>query len=276
MKYQEINIEISDKCQGKRADKTPKLYAYIPSNSVEIDINRKRKTVLICPGGGYRLVSDREAEPIALKLVGEGFNAFVLRYSVAPASFPTALCEIATAMSMLREHKEEWNIDEDHIIVAGFSAGGHLAGSLATLWHTDFLESQTGLKKEQYKPNGVMLAYPVITAGEYAHKNSFENLLQEDELFEEMVSLENNVTNYMPPTFMWHTYDDAGVPVENSLLFATALNKHKISLELHIYPHGVHGLSLANELTCLDSMDACINKSCQSWMPLFITWLKSL
>lgn len=276
MIYQEIDIKISDACLGKRSDTTPKLYAYIPSNSEEIEANRKRKTVLLCPGGGYEFTSDREAEPVALRLLGEGVNVFVLRYSVAPASFPTALCEVATAIALIRERKDEWNVDENHIIVGGFSAGGHLAGSLATLWHTEFLEQQTQLLKEQYKPNAIMLAYPVVTSGVHAHTGSFKHLLQGEDTYRSMVSLEKNVTEHMPPTFIWHTYDDTTVPVENSLLLAMEMKKNYIPLELHIYPQGVHGLSLANAETAHPSNAACINERCQSWVSLFATWMKSL
>lgn len=274
MIYKEIELVISDKCTGSSSGVTPKLTMYLPDNSPEIDEHRKRKTIIICPGGGYAFTSDREAEPIALKLVGEGYNAFVLRYSVAPASFPTALCEVATAVATIREHYKEWNVDVDKIVVAGFSAGGHLAASLATLWHTEFLEEQTGLRKEQYKPNGVMLGYPVITAGVHAHRGSFENLLQNEDTYKHMVSIEENVTEHMPQAFIWHTYDDQGVPVENSLLLATEMKKYNIPLELHIYPHGSHGLSLADARTAKRIDNVYVNPHCQSWVPLFMTWLE--
>lgn len=274
MIHQVLDIKISDTCTGKKSTITPKLYAYVPSNSEEMDISKKRKTILICPGGGYEMTSDREAEPIALRLLSEGFNAFVLRYSVAPASFPTALCEVTTAVAMIREHSEEWNVDVDHIIVGGFSAGGHLAGSLGTLWHTEFLQQQTDLSREQYKPNGIMLSYPVITSDKHAHQGSFKNLLQGDDTYAELVSLEKNVTEHMPQTFIWHTYDDAAVPVENSLLLATAMKKYNIPLELHIYPSGVHGLSLANEETAKRENDNLVNHRCQSWIQLFVEWMK--
>ncbi len=276
MIYKEIDININSNCCGKKTNNTPKLFAYIPSNSLEYDINRKRKSILICPGGGYQFTSDREAEPIALKLIAEGYNAFILRYSCAPASFPTALCEVATSLSLIRKNKIQWNVDEDKIIVAGFSAGGHLAGSLATLWHTEFLEKQTGLNKEQYKPNGLMLGYPVITTCNYGHEDSFKNLLQDNIMFENLVSLEKNVTSYMPNTFIWHTDNDLDVPVENSLIFATELKKHNIPLELHIFPDGIHGLSLATEHIARPLQPESINIRCQIWFDMFILWLNSI
>lgn len=276
MIYKEINIKINHNCLGKTSNVVPKLYVYLPSNSAEIDSSKKRKTILICPGGGYHFTSDREAEPIALKLIAEGYNAFILRYSCAPASFPTALCELATSISLIRENKVEWNIDVNKIIIAGFSAGGHLAGSLATLWHTDFLEEQTGLKKGQYQPNGLMLGYPVVTTNSFSHIDSFRNLLQNSSEFQDYVSLEKNISSNMPSTFIWHTDNDSLVPVENSLLLATELKKHKIPLELHIFPDGVHGLSLATDYIASPTSPELINTRCQVWFDLFLSWLKEL
>lgn len=276
MIFKKVEIQTNRNTVGEMSDVIPKLYAYIPHNSMEIDPKRKRKTVIICPGGGYELTSDREAEPIALKFVAEDFNAFVLRYSVFPATFPTALCELATAVAMLRENKEEWNIDENYIIVAGFSAGGHLAASIGSLWHTEFLEQQMGMQKELYKPNGLILSYPVISSGEFAHKSSFKKLLGNSIQYENLVSIEKNITKHMPPAFIWHTFDDATVPVENSLLLAMEMKKNNIPIELHIYPQGVHGLSLASVQTSKDENEESVNAYCQSWFEFCIKWLKRL
>ena len=106
--------------------------AYITTNSAEINIDRKRPTVIICPGGGYRFTSDREAEPVALRFMAEGFNAIVLRYSVVPIRYPQQLLELAATVDYARKMKDKWNVDNENIIVCGFSAGGHLAASLGT------------------------------------------------------------------------------------------------------------------------------------------------
>lgn len=275
MIYRTMNIDVSGACTGKKSDIQTQLVAYLPSNSEKIEPNKKRKTVLVLPGGGYAFVSPRESEPVALRLMSAGFNAFVLNYSVAPATFPTSICEVATAIALIRENAKEWNVDTDCIVVGGFSAGGHLAGSIGTLWHTDFLEEQTGLKKEQYKPNGLMLAYPVFSS-EHQHVASFENLLggKGVEKYADLVALEKNITKNMPKSFIWHTFDDATVPMENSLVIASAMKKQGVPFELHIFPSGIHGLSLANETTAGKAEE---NKpDVAVWFDMFITWLENL
>lgn len=279
MIYQTMEVRPKQAGEGKPADGfTPTLTAYLPGNTPEIDSNRIRTTVLLCPGGGYCMTSDREAEPVALKLAAAGYNVFVLRYSVRPATFPTALVELATAVAMLREHAEGWHIQRDKIVVGGFSAGGHLAASLGVFWDTDYLEEQTGLPRTAYRPNGLLLNYPVITSGEFAHRGSFEALLA-DRYTEEMLaytSLEKQVSASTPPTFLWHTYTDDGVPVENALLWAGAMKKCGNPLELHIFPSGVHGLSLANALSAREDQKEMLEPDCEIWIELFLKWLKKI
>jgi len=269
MLYREIEF--------KEEQGTATLTTYIIDNHVEMDENRKRPMVIVCPGGGYRFVSQREAEPIAIQLNAMGLHACILRYSVYPAKFPTALTQLAKAVAYTREHAKEWNVDSDKIIVAGFSAGGHLAASLGTLWHEDFLQDIMKMPKENYRPNGMLLSYPVISSGEYAHRDSFVSLLQEryDELLDK-VSLEKQVTEFTPPAFLWHTFEDKAVPVENSLFMVQALNEKKISYELHIYPRGNHGLSLANDETRYRDDKGQMPDECQNWITMAGTWAKKL
>lgn len=235
----------------------------------------KRPTIIVCPGGGYQFVSYREDEPIAFQYLAKGYNVVVLHYSVYPATYPTALFELGRVVLTLREHAEEWLIDENKIVLMGFSAGGHLVASYSCFWTREFLSKELGCEKEMLKPNGLVLAYPVITSGEYAHRGSFVHLLGEryDELVDDM-SLENQVTEDNPPTFLWHTYTDPSVPVENSLMFTHALKEKGISAELHIYSEGGHGLSLANSLTAV--CDEQIVPSCQNWIELVHNWLTKL
>ncbi len=253
------------------------LTTYILDNNAEINEGRTRPMVIICPGGGYRHVSEREAEPIAVQLNAMGIHAGILRYTVYPAKFPTAVTQLAKAVALVREHAGEWNIAGDKIIVAGFSAGGHLAASLGTLWQEKFLEDIMQMPGERYRPNGLLLSYPVITSGEYAHRDSFAALLQEryDELLDRM-SLEKQVTENTPPTFIWHTFEDGAVPVENALLFSQALNARKIPFELHIYPRGWHGLALANEETRHKLDKEPLPAECQNWITMAGTWVKNL
>jgi acetyl esterase/lipase len=254
-----------------------KLYTYILNNSPEIDISRKRPTIVICPGGGYEFTSDREAEPIAIRMNAMGFNAFVLRYSVRPATFPSALMELAKAVALIRKNAEQWNIDVNKIIVAGFSAGGHLAASLGVFWNNPLLSESLGISNEVIKPNGLILSYPVITSGANAHKGSFEALLG-DKIDTKLndLSLEKQVSKDTPPTFLWHTYTDITVPVENSFMFAEALLKNKISLEMHIYPNGVHGLSLGTEETKRKDNDLTLQSEVENWIEMAGRWIKGL
>ena len=256
---------------------TATLTTYILSNTNEIDSERRRPMVIICPGGGYRFVSEREAEPIAIQLNAMGIHTAILRYTVYPAKFPTAITQLAKAVAYTREHAAEWHVIENRIIIAGFSAGGHLAASLGTLWHEDFLADLMQMPKEKYQPNGILLSYPVVTSGQYAHKDSFVALLQDnyDELVDKM-SLEKRVTEHTPPAFLWHTFEDDLVPMENSLLFAQAMNEKKIPFELHIYPKGWHGLSLASEETrsCYDHGPLPVE--CQTWISMAGTWIRNL
>lgn len=277
MLHEVIDIQIDYQKLGiKHDDYQPKLYTYVLDNSIEMDINRVRPAVLICPGGGYSFTSDREAEAIAIQMISAGFQAFVLRYSCYPSAYPAALLEAAKAVAIIRENAEKWHVDPSKVVIGGFSAGGHLAGSLGVMWNRDFVSESLGLTKEEIKPTGMLLAYPVLTSGEFAHRGSIEYLLQEkyDELLEE-VSLEKQVDAETVPAFLWHTFEDPNVPVENSLLMATALRQHNVRFELHIYPHGGHGLGLASEET-KDRNGFGVEPACQNWIELAKTWVKSL
>lgn len=272
MIYKKIKIKVN----GYK--ETADLYTYILDNSVEMHPDRKRPVIVICPGGGYAMTSDREAEPVAMQYLARGYHAVILRYSVAPAKFPTALLQLGETVAYLRKNAEKFHIDSEKIILQGFSAGAHLAASLGVYWKKDFLSESLQVPSEMIKPDGMILSYPVITAGKYAHKGSFECLLGEDSnkrTKREEQSLELQVTEDTPPVFLWHTVTDDCVPVENSLLFFEALRKHKIPVEMHLYPTGGHGLSLANEETSHED-GGCIQKECQSWMELACTWIKNL
>lgn len=261
-----MTLTIDVKVQG--TDDVAKLHTYFWGNSPEMDLDRIRPVMVICPGGGYGFTSDREAEPIAMKFFDAGMHAVVLRYSVAPVEYPVALRQVAWSVAWLREHAEEYHIDPNRIIVQGFSAGGHLAASYGVFWKNKaFLADELQVDPEALRPNGLILSYPVITSGAKAHRGSFVNLLgnQYDELVDEM-SLENQVSEDTPQVFMWHTAPDTGVPVENSLLFFQALHEKNIPVELHIYPFGEHGLALATEETGM------VQKECQSWVKLAIDW----
>lgn len=270
--------------QGSLPD--TRLITYIQDHYEEIGIDR-RPLVLICPGGAYAYTSAREGEALALQFLAMGCHAAVLKYSCAPARYPVALTELAAAVLLIREHTSEWHIEPEGVIVLGCSAGGHLAACMGMLWKESFLAKAVGIaEKDQrlLRPDGMILCYPVITAGKYAHRGSFENLLGQEEGKEERLkdddsllsglSLEMRVTEETPPAFIWHTFTDESVPVENSLLLVSALRRAGVSAEFHMYPEGGHGLSLANRLTRHRDGSA-VQKECTTWISLVRTWIES-
>lgn len=261
-----------------------KLFTYIQEHSEEIAI-ADRPLVLVCPGGGYEWISAREGEPLAMQFLAMGYHAAVLKYSCAPAVFPTALTELAYSVRLIRQNAAAWHVDPNKIIVLGCSAGGHLAASLGVFWEKDFLAEALkaeGDDRAVFRPDGMILCYPVITSGEYAHRGSFDKLLggQEEALSGklgmpalEFVSLEKQAGTNTPPAFIWHTFTDNAVPVENSLLFVGALRRAGVQTEFHMYPCGVHGLSLANRLT-LDRGGSALQEECTSWISMAHTWIE--
>lgn len=253
-----------------------KAYTYFWDSSKEMRPFEKRPVIVICPGGGYGFTSDREAEPIALRFMSMGYHTVVLRYSVAPERYPKQLLQLGSLVKHIKDNAEEYHVNPDKIFVAGFSAGGHLAASYGVFWDKEDLWNEIGATKKDLKPAGLILSYPVITSGEYAHHDSFKNLLGEryEELKDKM-SLEKQVSENTPPTFLWHTFTDDAVPVDNSLLFFRALKKYGVPTELHIYPCGRHGLALADKETS-NVLGDDVQKECQSWVSLAQTWLDSM
>lgn len=215
--------------------------------------DKKYPALLILPGGGYMGLSEREAEPIALAFAAKGIQCFVLYYSVYPSSYPTQLQEAAAAVDYIRKHSDEYSVMPDQISIIGFSAGGHLAGNYGIEWHKDFLCEKLKTEKENLRPNGLVLCYGVLSAVENAHEDSIANLLGDkvgDFELRKRISFEKNVKKGLtPPAFIWHTQEDQLVPVQNSIQAAQAMISEGIPVELHIYPHGWHGLSTADVLT---------------------------
>lgn len=253
---------------GKDPSFRPELETYVLENKP------KRAAILVCPGGGYVHLSPREAQCIALNYNAAGYHAFVLKYSVAPNKHPQSIYDVTRAMCIIRDNAEKWGIDENKIFVIGFSAGGHLAGSLGVHWDKDFLMNVPGMEKGKNKPNGLILCYPVITGGDKAHRGSFNSLLGEDASDEmvDFMSLEKQVSDKTPPTFIFHNVDDTVVPVENTMMFVSALKENNIEFEMHIYPRGGHGVSLAT-LEVLSEDFREIREHLQSWFKLSLEWL---
>lgn len=259
-------------CGWEHSDPDASLTLYLQEPSGEIDAGRMYPCVIVCPGGGYEFTSDREAEPVALRYAAMGYSAAVLRYSTGGAKFPTQLCELSMAAAFLRR-RQEFQLHPQKIAVCGFSAGGHLAGSLCNLWNHPLLRELLPVEEGENKPDAAVLCYPVISSGKFAHAGSFTNLLAEDasETSKELLSLEHSVNAENPPCFLWHTADDASVPVENSLLYAMALRENRIRTELHIYPEGSHGLSLAEYSTT--NSQRLKSRTIAQWFPQSVRFL---
>ncbi|HHV43186.1 MAG TPA: alpha/beta hydrolase [Firmicutes bacterium] len=221
--------------------------------------------VIVCPGGGYAVKAPHEGEPIAQWLTSLGIVAFVLDYRVAPHRYPAGLLDVRRAVQYVRSRAQEWAIHKDKIGVLGFSAGGHLVSSLGTVTAPLETGCRDEVAEEDYLPNALILCYPVIALfGKYAHRGSATNLLGPEATEDQRLGLSTHrlVTPQTPPTFLWHTADDAVVPVENSLMFAEALSENKVPFELHIYPHGPHGMGLAEE----DPQVGQWTKACGTWL----------
>ncbi|MBE7065014.1 MAG: alpha/beta hydrolase [Ruminococcaceae bacterium] len=254
------------------------MIAYIGDKSPEMPYMDKRPAVVVCPGGAYYMTSDREAEPIALNYLARGFNAFVVRYSVYPhATFPNSLVDVSRAMKYIRDNAEEFGIYPDKIAVCGFSAGGHLAASIGTLWNDPEVQELAGCSGEENKPNALVLIYPVISSTRNVQPESIRHITigieDETKKVEALakVSLENQVGKHTPPAFIAHTYSDNVVPVENPLLFASAMAAADVPFELHIFQNGGHGLALASHITF--NNEYSIDEDFAKWIDLSAKWL---
>ncbi len=222
-------------------------------------------TVVVLPGGGYEMVSPDEGEPVARWLNTAGFTAIVVTYRVAPHVYPAALRDAVRAVRLARSHGDDWSVQPDRLAVMGFSAGGHLAGSLATLGEDVALLGDDDLIGVLPRPDALVLCYPVVTMEPpFAHEGSVSNLHGDlaTDAQRAAWSLERRVTADTPPTFLWHPAPDAAVPVENSLVFAGALARHGVPFALHVFPTGQHGLNLATD-----------EPLASAWPGLCATWL---
>ncbi len=247
------------------------MQAYIPDMST--DVIPPRRAIVICPGGGYGFRAPRESEPVAMVFAAMGFCCFVVEYRVAPAVHPAPVLDVACAVAWVRNHAEELHINPEAIAVMGFSAGGHAAGSLGVYWHDAALMAQADLTPAEAKPNAMVLCYPVITGGEFAHRGSFVNLTgSEDLALHAQFSLDTRVTEQTPPAFLWHTFTDGTVPVENTLMMVSALRRAGVTAEAHLFPKGGHGLALCNPLTSV-SPDQNIPE-CAKWPEMAARFLE--
>ncbi|MDR1669781.1 MAG: alpha/beta hydrolase [Oscillospiraceae bacterium] len=226
------------------------LTRYLHDDSPELANASTRPAILVLPGGGYRVCSDREAEPVALAYLAEGFNTFVLRYTVGEAAiFPKPLTDAEKALETIFERAEEWRVDKARVAAIGFSAGGHLAAMLGV--------------SGRVRPRALILGYPCIL-------ESMGSILQHP-----VPGAEKAVDAKTPPAFLFVTCEDGLVPVNNSLSFAAALDKAKVPFELHVFQKGVHGLSLAKPLTS-GGVKNLVSPAAARWFGMSVDWLHGL
>lgn len=256
--------------------KQERIYLDPTDERVYLDVylpNLKRErmpAILVIPGGGYCCVcTDREGEPIAVEFLSLGYCAFVLNYRVGRDGdvYPKQLLDASRAILWIREHAAEYSIDPHRVYATGFSAGGHLCGSLACAY--DDVTDLLGIEKGANRPDGVALGYPVVTLKAKTHQASFVHLLHRPsgEFTPEEVakfSLDARVTPESAPMFLWHTAEDTIVPVDGTLRLANALVDAKVPCALELYPYGPHGCALGNEITECGNPDF-IQPAVQGW-----------
>ncbi|PYT04393.1 MAG: hypothetical protein DMF65_02180 [Acidobacteria bacterium] len=247
---------------GREPADVPTLTPYLPP--------KERATgaaVIICPGGGYEHLSEREGRPVAEWFNSLGVAAFVLKYRLGPRyHHPVPFADATRAVRTVRARAREWGLDTDRIGMLGFSAGGHLASTVGTHFDAGDPAASDPIERVSSRPDVLVLIYPVITMGAQAHAGSKKYLLGAEPAPDVVALLSNeaHVTRETPPTFIVHTVNDASVPVENSLLFAAALKQANVPFELHLYERGQHGFALGDGDPALSSWPA----RCADWLRL--------
>lgn len=249
--------------KGTQPEDIPSIQLYQPSTD-----RATGSAIVVCPGGGYRVLAPHEGHDIAVWLNSIGVTAVVLKYRLAPRyGHPSPMQDALRAIRTTRSKAIEWKIDPNRIGIMGFSAGGHVASTAATHFDEGNPNASDPIEKMSSRPDLLILGYPVVTMTQpAAHMGSRQNLIGKEPSQEliDLMSNEKQVTEKTPPTFFFHTEDDKGVVVENSLLFAAALRKAKVPYELHIYETGRHGVGLAPNDPALST-----------WPKLLENWLRA-
>ena len=232
---------------GTRPQDIPTITPYLADAT-----NAIGAAMLICPGGGYEWLTPQEGNDYALWLNQHGVTCFVLKYRLGSNGYhyPAEFEDVTRAMRWVRAHATDYKIDPDRIGIMGSSAGGHLASLLLTHFDSGNPKAADPVERQSSRPDLGILCYPVITMiGAYTHKGSRENLLGKNPSvgLEKFLSSQLQVKTNTPPCFIWCTYEDKTVPMENSLMFAEALRKDHVPFALHIYQNGGHGMGLADK-----------------------------
>lgn len=242
----------------------------------------KFPAVIILGGGGYKTIDSYETIPVALNFLSRGYHSFILDYSIGENSiYPNPLIDVYEAILFIREKANEWNIDKNKIILIGFSAGAHLTGLCGTQWKLDKFEKLLDNKKENFKPNAMVLCYPITSMellkkekGENAGANWGKILKQTEEAIDVIKSIDQDTI----PTFIWHTRTDGVVSSTQSIKMMEKMNEYSIPFEAHIFFDGFHGLSLNDNLSNYKYaiQDGYNPVNVDKWFELMINWLSRI
>ena len=234
----------SGKAPGQKGD-TPRD---IPTLTPYWSAQSTGAAIVICPGGGYGGLAGHEGKGYADWLVTKGIDCFVLKYRLGSAGYrhPVMWQDVSRAIRTVRAKATVWKIDPKRIGVMGSSAGGHLTSTIVAHFDKGDPKAKDSIDRVSSRPDAAILCYPVISMGKFTHQGSKRNLLGNKPAPElvKMLSNELQAQPDSPPCFIWHTWEDRAVPVENSLLFASALRRQGVRVDLHVYEAGRHGIGL--------------------------------
>lgn len=250
---------------GSSTNDIPTLTPFLPTGGVA-----SGAAMVICPGGGYGGLAPHEGADYALFLADHGVSCFVLKYRLGSHGYrhPAMMNDVNRAIRVVRYRASEFGVDAKRVGVMGSSAGGHLASTAVTHWDEGKPEAVDPVERQSCRPDLGVLCYAVISMGEFAHQGSKKNLLGDkpDPSLVWLLSSELQVTPRTPPCFIWHTFEDTGVAVEGSLLFAAALQRAKVPFELHVFELGRHGIGLLSKPPHFENV--------HPWANNLVFWLK--
>ncbi len=252
-----------------------RLYACVQDWTPFPGCSVRRGAVICCPGGGYAVLSRTEGEAVALAFAGQGYQAFALHYRTgARAKWPNPLIDAAEAVLYVRSRADEWNIDPRKVALAGFSAGGHVAAALGTMWPGEQVQSALGHPGDAVRPDALILGYPALSMRIDRGSQEILSLLAGERPVDEILA-ETETADFVgahtPPAFLWTMFDDGAIPVEQGLDFCRKLAGAEVPFELHTFAHGEHACSLATGAAALGGAE---DPAVAEWFPLCCTWLK--
>lgn len=268
------------------------LTTYIQDSYLDNKFLGNRPAIIICPGGAYIGITEKETEPVALRFLSAGYHAFVLRYSTGTdlARFPAPFIDVAKSILLVRENAKSWCVDPDKISICGFSTGGHVAATYSATWQEDYLAIALNADNQIFKPNTLLLGYPLLDLHKFKTKNLIKNPEMQP-LIEMIYSAAygtinpskqlidkwtpaNRVGSQMPPTFLWMDAEDALVDVEEGLDFIKILSEKNIPYEFHVFEKGVHGLSLGDQRVGYSENEIMKTGNAHKWVHLALDWLQ--